>query len=86
MKNILIYILISSITLLLVTFFAIDLWLQMSDVEISNNGITAIFVGAFFTILLGSGLMALTFFSSRYGFDDQVDHDLERLSKKHTNS
>ena len=58
----------------------------MSDVEISNNGITAIFVGAFFTILLGSGLMALTFFSSRYGFDDQVDHDLERLSKKHTNS
>jgi hypothetical protein len=58
----------------------------MSDVEISNNGIIAIFVGAFFTILLGSGLMALIFFSSRYGFDDQVDHDLERLSKQHTNS
>ncbi|MGY9060243.1 MAG: hypothetical protein ACKVHI_10720 [Candidatus Puniceispirillales bacterium] len=86
MKNILIYILISSITLLLVTFFAIDLWLQMSDVQISNNGMIAIFVGSFFTILLGAGLMTLTFFSSRNGFDDQVDNDLESLFKKYNNS
>jgi hypothetical protein len=86
MKNILIYILISSITLLLITFFAIDLWLQMSDVQISNNGMIAIFVGSFFTILLGAGLMTLTFFSSRNGFDDQVDNDLESLFKKYNNS
>ena len=86
MKNILIYILISSITLLLVTFFAIDLWLQMSDVQISNNGMIAIFVGSFVTILLGAGLMTLTFFSSRNGFDDQVDNDLESLFKKYNNS
>lgn len=86
MKNIIIYILISSITLLLVTFFAIDLWLQMSDVQISNNGMIAIFVGSFFTILLGAGLMTLTFFSSRNGFDDQVDNDLESLFKKYNNS
>ena len=86
MKNILIYILISSITLLLVTFFAIDLWLEMSDVQISNNGMIAIFVGSFFTMLLGAGLMTLTFFSSRNGFDDQVDNDLESLFKKYNNS
>ena len=86
MKNILIYILISSITLLLVTFFAINLWLEMSDVQISNNGMIAIFVGSFFTILLGAGLMTLTFFSSRNGFDDQVDNDLESLFKKYNNS
>ena len=86
MKNILIYILISSITLLLVTFFAIDLWLEMSDVQISNNGMIAIFVGSFFTIFLGAGLMTLTFFSSRNGFDDQVDNDLESLFKKYNNS
>ena len=86
MKNIIIYILISSITLLLVTFFAIDLWLQMSDVQISNNGMIAIFVGSFFTILLGTGLMTLTFFSSRNGFDDQVDNDLDSLFKKYNNS
>ena len=86
MKNILIYILISSVVLLLVTFFAIDLWFQMSDVQISNNGMIAIFVGSFFTILLGAGLMTLTFFSSRNGFDDQVDNDLESLFKKYNNS
>jgi len=82
MKNILIYILISSVALLLVTFFAIDLWFQMSDVQISNNGMIAIFVGSFFTILLGAGLMTLTFFSSRNGFDDQVDNDLDSLLKR----
>lgn len=86
MKNILIYILIASVALLLVTFFAIDLWFQMSDVQISNNGMIAIFVGSFFTILLGAGLMTLTFFSSRNGFDDQVDNDLESLFKKYNNS
>ena len=86
MKNILIYILISSVALLLVTFFAINLWFQMSDVQISNNGIIAIFVGSFFTILLGAGLMTLTFFSSRNGFDDQVDNDLDSLFKKYNNS
>ena len=85
MKNILIYILISSVALLLVTFFAIDLWFQMSDVQISNNGMIAIFVGSFFTILLGAGLMTLTFFSSRNGFDDQVDNDLDSLFKKYNN-
>lgn len=86
MKNILLLIVFASSTLIVITFFAIDLWLKMSDVKISDNGMTAIFIGAFFTILLGSGLMALTFFSSRYGFDDQVDHDLERLLKKHNDS
>ena len=82
MKNILIYILIASVALLLVTFFAINLWFQMSDVQISNNGMIAIFVGSFFTILLGAGLMTLTFFSSRNGFDDQVDNDLDSLFKR----
>jgi hypothetical protein len=32
--------------------------------------------------LLGSGPMSLAFFSSRHGFDEQVDHDLEDLFKK----
>ena len=42
----------------------------------------AIFVGAFFTILLGSGLMSLAYFSSKNGFDDQVDHNLDSLLEK----
>ena len=82
MKNTLLLIILAIFTVILITIFAINLWLQMSDVTISYNGKIAIFVGAFFTILLGSGLMSLAFFSSRHGFDEQVDHDLEDLFKK----
>ena len=82
MKNILFLIILAISTVILITIFAINLWLEMSDVTISNNGKIAIFVGALFTILLGSGLMSLAYFSSKNGFDDQVDHDLDSLLKK----
>ena len=85
MKNLLILIIIASLALIIITIFAINLWLQMSDVTISFNGKMAIFVGAFFTILLGSGLMSLAFFSSRHGFAEEVVHDLEALFKKFYN-
>ena len=82
MKNTLFIIILAIFIVMLITIFAINLWLQMSDVTISYNGKIAIFVGAFFTILLGSGLMSLAYFSSKNGFDDQVDHDLDSLLKK----
>ena len=86
MKNILLLIVAASCALIIITVFAINLWLQMSDVQISYNGLIAIFVGSFFTILLGAGLMSLVFFSARYGFDEQVDHDLESLLERHKDS
>ena len=83
MKNTLFLIILAIFTVILITIFAINLWLQMSDVTISSyNGKIAIFVGAFFTILLGSGLMSLAYFSSKNGFDDQVDHNLDSLLEK----
>ena len=82
MKNILFLIILAISAVILITIFAINLWLQMSDVTISYNGKIAIFVGAFFTILLGSGLMSLAYFSSKNGFDDQVDHNLASLLEK----
>ena len=82
MKNTLILTILAMFTVILITIFAINLWLQMSDVTISHNGKITIFVGAFFTILLGSGLMSLAYFSSKNGFDDQVDHDLDSLIEK----
>ena len=82
MKNTLLLIILAIFTVILITIFAINLWLQMSDVAISHNGKMAIFVGAFFTILLGSGLMSLAYFSSKSGFDDQVDHNLDSLLEK----
>ena len=82
MKNTLFLIIAAISALILIAIFAINLWLQMSDVTISYNGKIAIFIGAFFTILLGSGLMSLAYFSSKNGFDDQVDHDLDSLLEK----
>ena len=86
MKNIFLLIVTALSALIIITVFAINLWLQMSDVQISHNGLIAIFAGAFFTILLGASLMSLVFFSARYGFDDQVDHDLESLLERHKDS
>ena len=82
MKNTLFLVIIVISALILITICAINLWLQMSDITISYNGKIAIFIGAFFTILLGSGLMSLAYFSSKNGFDDQVDHDLDSLIEK----
>ena len=82
MKNTLLLIILVVSTIVLITIFAINLWLQMSDVTISYNGKIAIFLGAFFTILLGSGLMSLAYFSSKNGFDDRVDHNLDSLLEK----
>jgi hypothetical protein len=49
-----------------------------ADVEISLFGWIVIGLGAFVSIMLGGGLMALSFFSARRGFDDRVDQpDLE---------
>lgn len=44
-----------------------------ADVEISLFGWFVIGLGAFVSVLLGAGLMALSFFSARRGFDDRVD-------------
>ncbi len=86
MKDTLVLIILAISTVVLITIFAINLWLQMSDVTISYNGKIAIFLGAFFTILLGSGLMSLAYFSSKNGFDEQVDHDLDKVFKKFKDS
>lgn len=41
--------------------------------RISVHGWIAMGVGAFFSLLIGCGLMWLSFYSSRAGFDDRAD-------------
>jgi hypothetical protein len=45
-------------------------WMAGSDVEISKHGYIAMGLGIFFSLLVGCGLMALIFYSSRRGYDD----------------
>ena len=56
--------------------FMVDTW-QRTDAPMSVHGWIALGLGVFFSIVIGCGLMALMFYSSRRGYDEraQSDHD-----------
>jgi hypothetical protein len=43
------------------------------DVHVSGHGYIAMALGIFFSLLIGIGLMALVFYSSRAGYDEPPD-------------
>ena len=49
-------------------------WVSLGDAEISVHGTAALVLGVVFSLIVGCGLMALVFFSSRRGYDERVDH------------
>ncbi len=51
---------------------ASQVWLSGEDVEIGFHGGFALGLGALGSLLVGGFLMALLFFSSKYGYDEQV--------------
>lgn len=59
--------------LVLTAAWAATAWKASGDVEMSNHGWIALGLGTFFSLLIGCGLMALMFFSSRSGHDDAAD-------------
>lgn len=59
----------------LLAFLGVTLWWAVHawnvvDVEMSVHGYVAMILGIVFSLLLGCGLMALMFYSSRHGYDD----------------
>ncbi|MBI1778817.1 MAG: hypothetical protein HYR63_26045 [Proteobacteria bacterium] len=54
----------------------LTLWASegLGDVALSANGIAAMIAGVVLSLLLGGGLMALVFYSSRKGYDDRAHH------------
>ena len=70
-------VLILVVLLLLCGAGALWTWYELGDVPISGHGMVALGLGAGLTFLLGAGLMALMFFSSRRGYDDQA-HETDR--------
>ncbi|WP_454643075.1 hypothetical protein [Bradyrhizobium liaoningense] len=59
--------------LILTGVWAFSVWGASSGVEMDKHGWIALGLGAFFSLLVGCGLMALMFFSSRSGHDDIAD-------------
>tara|TARA_E500000178_G_C17028811_1_gene759425 strand:+ start:1316 stop:1582 length:267 start_codon:yes stop_codon:yes gene_type:complete len=71
------------LVLFLVSFFSIKLWINLDFINISSHGIFAILICIVMSLIIGSGLMALAFFSAKHGYDENVDHDLESLIDKY---
>jgi hypothetical protein len=58
-------------------------WSEIGEVEIGWHGLIALGLGAVFTFLLGAGLMALMFLSSRRGYDERA-YEADRAHSDHS--
>ena len=56
--------------LALAIWFAAAAWGRLGGDAIPFYGYVAIIGGVLFSLLIGGGLMALVFYSSRHGYDD----------------
>jgi hypothetical protein len=45
-------------------------WMSGGDTEVPTSGYVAMAIGVIFSLLIGIGLMALLFYSSRKGYDE----------------
>ena len=59
--------------LVLAAAWAIYVWKASGDVVMDKHGWIALGLGTFFSLIIGCGLMALMFFSSRSGHDEAAD-------------
>ena len=64
--------------LVLSTIWAVSAWTTSGDATMDVHGWIALGLRTFFALLIGCGLMALMFFSSRSGHDEAADPFRER--------
>jgi hypothetical protein len=53
-------------------WFAASAWITLEGPAMSTEGYVALGFGILFSIVVGCGPMALMFYSSRHGYDDQA--------------
>ena len=60
-------------------FFSVSAWTKVSGPPMPTAGYVAMALGGTFSLIIGCGLMALLFYSSRHGYDEphrvDADHD-----------
>jgi hypothetical protein len=59
-------------------WYAASAWIAISGPPMPAVGYVAMTVGIVFSLIVGCGLMALLFYSSRHGYDEQHPADSER--------
>jgi hypothetical protein len=55
---------------------------NLTDVAIPPTGYVAMTLGIVFSLLIGGGLMALMFYSSRHGYDEPPSEPPKQLSRR----
>jgi hypothetical protein len=60
-------------------WFASQSWLAVDGPPMPTQGYIAMILGVVFSVLIGCGLMALVFYSNRYGYDDASNRDQRRV-------
>jgi len=53
-------------------WFAARAWISVEGPPMPTTGYVAMALGVVFSLIVGVGLMALVFYSSRHGYDDQA--------------
>jgi type VI protein secretion system component VasK len=59
-------------------WFASQSWLSVDGPPLPTQGYIAMTLGVVFSVLIGCGLMALVFYSHRYGYDEASSRDQRR--------
>lgn len=73
------YVVIPLFALLIATiWFLIAAWNHIGGPDVPAYGWLAIGGGAFFSLLVGGGLMALLFYSSRKGYDERAAQNFNK--------
>ena len=58
-------------------WFAARTWISLSEPPMPPAGYIAMTLGIVFSVVIGCGLMALVFYSSRHGYDEPPRADRE---------
>jgi hypothetical protein len=62
-------------------WYAVSAWTSVAGPPMPTDGYVAMTMGVVFTIVVGCGLMALVFYSSRYGYDEEANRDQHQTSE-----
>jgi membrane protein YdbS with pleckstrin-like domain len=63
-------------------WFAVYSWNAIEGPPIPAAGYVAMALGIVFSLLVGCGLMALLFYSSRHGYDTPAQYDMKNEQKR----
>ena len=66
--------------------FTLKALIELEGVEMSSAGQNALIAGVILSFVVGSGLMALVFYSARSGHDERADDPTNTLNKSQDSS